>query len=145
VIDVTVSGLKELFVDLDKLPDNMQKGVMLRMSQVAYDDAQAGAGRHIQTGALFQSVFNRQVTGGRSVGHDRARAPHAPFVIQGTKPHPIRPRNKKALRWAGPNGFIFSKGVQHPGYEGDPYMDSAADKALAQFQTILDKALQESI
>ena len=145
MIDITVSGLKELFVDLGKLPDAMQDGVMRRMSQIAYDNAQSGAGKHIQTGALFQSVFNRQVTGGRAVGHDRARAPHAPFVIQGTVPHTIRPKNKKALRWAGPNGFIFAKAVQHPGYRGDPYMVSAADKALAQFQTILDKALQESI
>ena len=145
MIDITVDGLKELFVDLGKLPDALQDGVMRRLSQVAYDDAQAGAGRHIQTGALFQSVFNRQVSGGRSVGHDRARAPHAPFVIQGTVPHTIRPKNKKALRWAGPGGFIFSKAVNHPGYKGDPYMDTAADKALAQFQTILDQSLKESI
>jgi hypothetical protein len=144
-MEITVQGVQELILDLRKLPDNLKEQVILRMSQVAYNEAQAGAGRHIKSGALFQSVFNRQISGGREVGHDRARAPHAAFVIQGTRPHGIAPKNKKALRWAGPNGFIFSKFVNHPGYKGDPYMDNASDKALAQFNTILDTVLRESI
>lgn len=145
MIDVTVDGMKELAVDLAKFPGEIKKSVLLRMSQIAYDESQRGAGRHVQSGALLQSLYNRQVTEGRAVGHDRNRAPHAPFVVQGTIPHTIGPKTKKSLRWAGPNGFIFAKLVRHPGYAGDPYMDTASDKALAQFNTILDAALKDAI
>ena len=145
MIEFTVQGLKEIAVDLAKFPGEIKKSVLLQMSQITYDEAQRGAGRHVQTGALFQSLYNRQVTEGRAVGHDRARAPHAPFVVQGTIPHTIGPKNKTSLRWAGPNGFIFAKLVRHPGYAGDPYMDTASDKALAQFNTILDAALKDAI
>lgn len=145
MIDVTVDGLKELSVDLSKFPGEIKKSVLLQLSQITYDEAQRGAGRHARERALFQSLYNRQVPEGRKVGHDRERAPHAPFVIQGTIPHEIGPNVKKSLRWAGPNGFIFAKLVHHPGYIGDPYMDTASDKALAQFNTILDAALKDAI
>ena len=37
-------------------------------------------------------------------------------VHEGTKPHDIRPKNAKALRWFGADGKpIFAKVVHHPG------------------------------
>ena len=144
-ITVEVSGAKELIAELRDLPEAFQKPVINKLSQVAYDSAQKGAGRHVVTGALFQSLYNRPITGGREVGHDPNRAPHAVFVNFGTRPHQIRPKNKKALRWASGNGFIFAKLVNHPGYRGDPYMVQAKDDALAQFSAIVDKTLKEAL
>jgi hypothetical protein len=143
--DFTVKGVQELVLDLKKLPEALKKNVVLRISQVAYDEGQKGAGRHVETGALFQSLFNRQIGDGRTVGHDRNRAPHAPFVIQGTDPHDIFPNTKKALRWASGGQFFFSKKVRHPGYEGDPYMDNASDRAMSQFSGIVDTVLKEAL
>ena len=144
-ISVEVSGAKELIAELRDLPEAFQKPVINKLAAVAYDSAQKGAGRHVVTGALFQSLYNRPITGGREVGHDPNRAPHAVFVNFGTRPHQIRPKNKKALRWASGNGFIFAKLVNHPGYRGDPYMVQAKDDALAQFSTIVDKTLKEAL
>ena len=66
------------------------------MSQVAYDAMQTGAARHTKTGVLFQSIYNRSAgPERREVGHDPQRAPYAPFVIFGTRPHRIAPKKRR--------------------------------------------------
>jgi hypothetical protein len=144
-IRVTIDGnITELQGTIQRLPATLERTVIERMSQIAYDRAQDGAGRHVVTGALLQSLYNRAIPGGREVGHDPARAPHAIFVHFGTKPHEIRPRNKKALRWASGNGFVFAKVVKHPGYRGDPYLFNAADEAVRSFRSIVDELFPEA-
>jgi len=144
-ITVTVAGYQELSGDLKALPEKIEKSVLLQMSQIAFDSAQEGIGRHNKTGAMFQALYNRQIEGGRQVGVDPDRAPYAAAVNFGWARRKIEPKDKKALRWAGPNGFIFSKGHFIGPYIGDDFMGKAKDDALAQFQTVLDQALQESI
>jgi hypothetical protein len=143
-ITIKVNGVETLKKDLIGLTPKIEKAVLLQLSNVAYDQAQRGAGRHVKTGALLQSLFNRAIPKGREVGHDPERAPHALFVLFGTKPHKIQPKNKKALRWAGPGGFIFAKSVNHPGYRGDHYLNRAADEAIRQFDAIVNQAFKES-
>lgn len=142
---IKFEGLSEASGTLRRLPAALEKKTILRLSQVAYDEAQRGAGRHNKTGALFQSLFNRAIPNGREVGHDPQRAPHAIFVLLGTRPHVIRPKNKKALRWASGGRFFFAGKVNHPGYRGDAYLINAATLAVREFSKILDQALKEPI
>jgi hypothetical protein len=144
-ITVEVHGAKELIADLNSLPVDMQNYVMLRLSTAAKQGLQKGAARHTNTGNLWASIYNRKITGGREVGHGPRRAPYAKFVLFGTRPHKIVPKTKKALRWAGPNGFIFSKIVNHPGYIGDDYMETAKDDALGQLGAFVSKALKDNL
>lgn len=141
---VKFDGLSEAAGTLRRLPEHLEKTTILRMSQVAFDEAQRGADRHNKTGALRQSLFNRAIPTGREVGHDGQRAPHAIFVQLGTRPHEIRPKNKKALRWAAGGQFIFAGKVNHPGYRGDAYLINAATLAVREFSSILDQALKEA-
>lgn len=144
-IKVTIDGVEKLVRDVGRLTPALEKAVILRMSQVAYDSMQQGAGRHSKTGALFQSVYNRS-TGtdtGRTVGHDTQRAPYARWVLKGSRPHKIYPKAKKALSWAAGGSLKFAKWVNHPGYVGDDYMTRAADEAIRQFRTIVDNATKE--
>ena len=141
---VRVEGVSALRVTLPQIPKEIERLTILRMSQIAYDSTQRGAGRHSKTGALFQSVYNRAIPGGRDVGHDLHRAPHALFVNFGTRPHIIRPKEKKALRWVMGNRFIFAKFVRHPGYKGDAYILDAAADAMAQFKQIVDQATKDA-
>ncbi len=129
--------------DMQALPVKMEASVLRQMSQIAYDRAQEGAGRHSKTGALFRSLYNRSIPHGREVGHDPRLAPHALFVNFGTRPHKIYPKDKKALRWAGGGAFHFAKFVNHPGYIGDNYMQRAADDSIRQFRAIVDAATKE--
>lgn len=142
-----IAGLSEAVGTLRGLPPSLERTTLLRMSQVAYDAAQRGAGRHSRpggSGALFQSLYNRSIPKGREVGHDPQRAPHALFVNLGTRPHEIRPKNKKALRWAAGGLFHFAKVVKHPGYRGDAYMIAAATEAVRAFRAIVDDATKEA-
>ena len=144
---IRIAGLSEAVGTLRGLPPALERTTLLRMSQIAYDAAQRGAGRHSKpggSGALFQSLHNRSIPKGREVGHDPQRAPHALFVNLGTRPHEIRPKNKKALRWAGGGLFHFAKVVKHPGYRGDAYMIAAATEAVREFRAIVDQAMREA-
>jgi hypothetical protein len=143
-IFVRFNGLSEAQGTLRALPAHLERQTILRMAQRAFDVAEAGAARHNKTGALLQSLFNRPVPKGREIGHDLQRAPHAVFVQFGTRPHTIRPRRRKALRWAAGGRFIFAGRVDHPGYRGDAYLTLAATQALREFAAIVDQALKEA-
>jgi hypothetical protein len=49
--------------------------------------------------------------------------PYAVWVHDGTKPHEIRPKNKKALK----TPFGPRKKVNHPGTKANPYLQNAVD------------------
>lgn len=52
-----------------------------------------------------------------------AHAPYAAYVELGTRPHVIRPNNKKALHW--PTARHPVKVVHHPGTRAQPYLRPA--------------------
>jgi hypothetical protein len=163
-ITIKVNGVEALKSDLIGLTPKLEKAVLLQLSQVAYESARQGAGRHVKTGALLQSLFNRAIPRGREVGHDldrtrvrdssgRDRGSYATFVLFGTRPHtiepsriwsPKNPKRRAALRWAGPGGWIYARSVNHPGYRGDHYLNRAADEAIRQFDAIVNQAFKES-
>ena len=101
----------------------------------AQDYIEAEAAKHNRSGAMVRSVYLRRIgTMAFEVGHDLQQAPHAIFVHWGTRPHVIRPKNKKALRWAVGGVFRFARMVRHPGYAGDPWLVRAAARAPADFE-----------
>lgn len=140
MIKAEVKGAEKFRSKLFAFPDRFEERIIQDMSQIAYDSAQRSLRDHVVTGALEQSLENIPVDRGRSVRNDPERAPHAIFVHDGTQAHEIKPNERKALRWAGPDGFIFAGKVNHPGYAGDPYMAKAADEAISQFNKIIDNA-----
>jgi len=56
----------------------------------------------------------------------KAGAKHAVFIVNGTKPHIIRARNAKALRFIWHGRLTFRKWVKHPGTKARPFMDDMA-------------------
>lgn len=50
---------------------------------------------------------------------------YAPYVNDGTRPHVIRPRTKKALRFKVGNQIVFATVVNHPGTRPNPFLDRA--------------------
>ena len=58
---------------------------------------------------------------------DEGRAPHGIDVLRGTKPHEIRPKNKKALKT--PYG-IFRK-VTHPGTKPNDFLGRGLRNTIA--------------
>ena len=142
---IVTEGIAEAIgrlVSLTSIPDR----AITEMAAIAHETMRQGAGRHSPringTGRLYASLYNREIAGGREVGHDPDQAPHAPFVVFGTRPHVILPKNGKCLRWFGPSGKpVFAKKVNHPGYIGDNYRDRAADDAVRGMAAIVDNLM----
>lgn len=153
MIELNLAGMDEVRAAFARLVPETQTKVLKGLAQVAFDAAQTQADTHTQTGALFDSVRKRRdKDGGWIIDHNLQRAPYAPFVHWGTRPHEIRPRDKTVLRWVGEKGattrnargrfvsgtkYIFARFVHHPGYAGDPWLVAAADEAVRQFDDIV--------
>jgi hypothetical protein len=55
---------------------------------------------------------------------------YAAAVNDGTRPHAIRPRTKKALRFRVGNRVVFARVVHHPGTKGTRFLDKALSDVL---------------
>src|SRR5574337_395345 len=141
MIRIEVAGIDAVEKHLLELPQKVERAVLGKMADFIFNKAYEGADRHTKSGALIHSLYNRPIPGGREIGHDPRIAPHAIFVHWGTRPHVIRPRNKKVLRFQPGGGpFVFARKVQHPGYKGDAWLATAAAEAIRRFDEIVTAA-----
>ena len=95
-----------------------------------------------KTSNLGRSIHIGAVTPTRA--ETIASANYALYVERGTRPHEIRAKNRKALRFAtnpkdrrlsgsprkGAKSVIFRKRVSHPGTRAQPFMVPGAKKAV---------------
>jgi hypothetical protein len=118
----------------------------------------ASTGNH-KAGTLRNKIrYSRTNTPGTLTIEFTGYAPYTGFVVNGTKPHQIRPVKKRFLHFyesggtnAGADVFIGPKGdkkdphVNHPGYRGNPFptrvMESMAPEAQRLFNEIMMEAL----
>lgn len=79
----------------------------------------------VKTGRLRSSIQSRFEDGGLT-GIVEARAAHAAYVEYDTRPHIIRPKTAKMLRFKNRRGeWVFAKQVMHPGTKAQPFMRPA--------------------
>lgn len=143
IFKVTVAGTADVKRKLAQLGDRLAQQALDATAEDVEEYVGQEAGKHSRDGALFRSVGKERFRGGWLIGHDARVAPHAVFVHWGTRPHVIRPRRKKALRWPGGDAFMFAKKVNHPGYKGDPWLVRAAQKAPAIFAAQVEARLSQ--
>lgn len=143
MLTIRISGIDGVEQTLARIPEASERAVMALAERI-HELAREGADKHTKTGALIDSLGHgpKRIPGGWEIGHDRQRAPHAVFVHWGTKPHVIKPKKRKSLRWAGDGGFIFSRFVRHPGYKRDPWLAHAADQAVREFDQIVAQSMR---
>ncbi len=126
---VGVVGTEEVRRKLAAIGKRSAERVLAATAEEVEEYIGEQAAKHTKTGVLFRSVTKVQLGPlAWLVGHDSS-APHALFVHWGTKPHVIRPRKKKVLRWpvaAGAAGYRFARVVHHPGTKADTYLLRAA-------------------
>lgn len=128
-----LAGTEAIRCKLEQIGDRLAKRALAETAEEIEENVGEWAGRHTRpggTGALFRSIVARPLGDGSQweIGHDLQVAPHALFVHWGTKPHKIKPKNKKMLRFPVGGKFAFAREVNHPGYKGDPWLvDQAAE------------------
>jgi len=115
------------------------------------DEAQTNHRFISRTGQLERSIDVKFNENSGIVYIDSQSAPHGPFVHEGTAPHDIFPKNKKALRWVpqGGGAFQFAMVVHHPGTKSDPFLFNALKNKKDDIRNIFAKytktALKEVI
>jgi hypothetical protein len=133
---VTIRGIPELQTRLARLkPDH---AFMERLGLSAIREQKILVPR--KTGNLGRSIGLGSITPTRV--DTKAGAGYAGFVEFGTKPHEIRPKRGRVLRWPAKGSarlsgapksggaVIFARRVEHPGTKAKPFMLPGARKAL---------------
>lgn len=88
----------------------------------------------VDTGRLRASIRleRRSLLGLRmrwTVGSD---VEYAAMVNDGTRPHKIRPKNAKALRFVVGGRVVYARVVNHPGTKAQPFLDRALREVSSQ-------------
>ena len=74
------------------------------------------------------------------------RAPYGNYVHAGTKPHLIKAKNKKVLRFVGSHGrFVSKKEVFHPGTKKDEFLYKSANRNRVEINDIFARHTQSAI
>ncbi len=62
----------------------------------------------------------------------------------GSKPHVIRPRNGKFLRFSGRNGVVFARFVNHPGTPARAPIGTGIEERKDNYSQAISKAIEEA-
>lgn len=65
---------------------------------------------------------------------DEGLAPHGEFVLMGTRPHEILPKNKKALSWDGMAFDYPVRRVMHPGTKPDDFLGRGLEQTVRAYR-----------
>lgn len=132
-VGAVITGIQSIQAEMRRIGTLPSRALAAAAVEVE-DYAEGEAARHNRSGRLVRSLTRRQDGAAWVIGHDGQHAPHALFVHWGSRPHRIEPRRKKVLRFPAGGAFAFSRGVNHPGYKGDPYFVRAAAQAPSLFE-----------
>ncbi len=95
-------------------------------------DRTAARARQFAPGSMSERIPPPRVerTAGGPSAEIAVRHHAVGYVINGTRPHQIRPRTRQALRFTVGGRVVFAKIVNHPGTKPDDFMNKALPAAL---------------
>lgn len=103
---------------------------------------QAPVGQGPGAGRLRDSITHTQaITAHTATLTFTAHVPYAGYVLDGTVPHIIRPRQAGALHWTDSGGSHFASIVHHPGTQPDDFPRRALRPLIPILRERLDTAL----
>ena len=110
---------------------NSPAGLVGRDCQKRADRAAAKA-RQFAPGSMSERIAPPVVRAGAGDPHADITVRHhaVGYVINGTRPHQIRPRTRQALRFTVDGRIVFAKLVNHPGTSPNDFMNKGLEAAL---------------
>lgn len=125
-----------------KLPKQLDKNLRTALAMSAQEAADEAKANHAYKDRSHELTNSIEPDGphGTFFGGDlhatvSAGAPYALYVEKGTRPHEIRPRFRKWLRFPIEGGFRFAKRVRHPGTKPTNFIANAVNKSLATLES----------
>lgn len=140
-LNVQIVGLNELIADVKKAGIDAKplvRGALQNSATIIQRNVRQRAAH--KTGALQRSIQ-------QSISYPSATVEvlekYGAFVEDGTKPHIIRPKNKKALFWKG--ALNPYKVIRHPGTRAKPFfkpgVEASQDGVIEQFVKVTERLI----
>ena len=129
MIKIDTSELDKFVIDLKETSEEIRSDVQKVLVNSGCN-IEARAKRNISNnGSVKTGHLRRGITtnvGNMEVTVHTSNIKYARLVEEGTRPHTIRAKNKKALYWKGAKHPV--KSVRHPGSKAKPYLIPAFEK-----------------
>ena len=143
-VQVQVTGYKGLMKGLMRAPGFMENAIHIALDKSLFSmERESKLRTPVDTGHLRRSIGKQGPEGWRGIRGNIAsmgtKVHYARYVEEGTKPHVILPRRKKALYWKGaPHPF---KRVMHPGFKGRWFMKKGVEASAPAIQKHFEEAI----
>ena len=143
MIKINTNEIDKFAVELielsEKSRDNVQKAVKKSAFNIeANAKKNLASNKSVVTGHLRRSIATKM--GDLEATIHTSNVKYAIIVEKGSKPHIIRPKNRKALYWEGAKRPV--KLVNHPGSKAKPYLEPAFESEKDKFIENLKEAIK---
>ena len=129
MINIDTSEIDKFVIDLKETSEEIRSDIQKVLVNSGFN-IEARAKRNISNnGSVKTGHLRRGITtnvGNMEVTVHTSNIKYARIVEEGSRPHTIRPRGKKALYWKGAKHPV--KSVNHPGSKAKPYLIPAFEK-----------------
>ena len=129
MIKIDTSEIDKFVIDLKETSEEIRSDIQKVLVNSGFN-IEARAKRNISNnGSVKTGHLRRGITtnvGNMEVTVHTSNIKYARLVEEGTRPHTIRAKNKKALYWKGAKHPV--KSVRHPGSKAKPYLIPAFEK-----------------
>ena len=143
MIKIDTSELDKFVIDLKETSEEIRSDVQKVLANSGFN-IEARAKRNISNnGSVKTGHLRRGITtdvGNMEVIVHTSNIKYARGVEEGTRPHTIRAKNKKALYWKGAKHPV--KSVRHPGSKAKPFLIPAFEKEKEVIIKDLEKVIK---
>ena len=143
MIKINVDEIDKFAVELTELSEKSRDNIQKAVKKSAFNiESQAkknlASNKSVVTGHLRRSIATKM--GDLEATIHTSNVKYAVIVEKGSRPHIIRPKNKKALYWKGAKRPV--KLVNHPGSKAKPYLEPAFESEKDKFIENLKEAIK---
>ena len=143
MIKIDTSEIDKFVIDLKDASENIRSDVQKVLKNAGFN-IEARAKRNItNNGSVKTGHLRRGITtdvGNMEVTVHTSNIKYARGVEEGTRPHTIKAKNKKALYWKGAKHPV--KSVRHPGSKAKPFLIPAFEKEKEVIIKDLEKVIK---
>ena len=143
MIKIDTSEIDKFVIDLKDTSENIRSDIQKVLKKSGFNiEAKAKLNitnnGSVKTGHLIRGITTD--VGNMEVTVHTSNIKYARGVEEGTRPHTIRAKNKKALYWKGAKHPV--KSVRHPGSRAKPFLMPAFEKEKEVIIKDLEKVIK---
>ena len=143
MIKIDTSEIDKFVIDLKDTSENIRSDVQKVLKKSGFNIEAKAKLNITNNGSVKTGHLRRGITtdvGNMEVTVHTSNIKYARGVEEGTRPHIIRAKNKKALYWKGAKHPV--KSVRHPGSRAKPFLIPAFEKEKEVLIRDLEKVIK---